>query len=121
MVGYYHPFLKNSFNDWGTMIWTSIDGIYLDDCWILNISDNFQQYPVRAALFLRYPTMILASDLPQTFRNSYFARAIKYSTGLGGYDGLILGNLAMLHNFSVQIINATSYGSLKNDTFSGEI
>lgn len=102
------------------MIWTLVDDIYLDDCWILNNADNFHRYPVRAAIFLRYPTMILTNELPLSFRNTYFAEAIHHSSGYGGYDGLVLGNLAMLHNFSVEVVNTSSYGSKRgNKDFTG--
>lgn len=66
--------------------------------------------------------MIEADELPDTFLNSYFASAIKYADGYGGFDGLVMGNVAKALNFTACFIKADSYGTLlPNLTFTGTI
>lgn len=109
-------------DSWGVMKWTQLDTIDTKAGWFLDPVNNLQGYPFISTTFLRYPTMILANDLPETFLKSYFANAIKYADGYGGFDGLVLGNIAKALNFQPYFITAKSYGTrLPNDTFTGTI
>lgn len=68
----------------------------------------------------------MASELPPVLMDSYFVKEMSRSREFGGFDGLVLGNLAAILNFSVVVIEPKSrkdygYGSqISNDTFSGE-
>lgn len=102
------------------MIWLHIADAKLESGHLLNKAKNFRGYPFRASMFQRYPTLIPATELPSTFRSSYFANTDNYAAGYGGFDGLVLGNLAKLHNFQVKEIKSDFYGVLTdNNTFTG--
>lgn len=104
------------------MKWTQLATIDTTTGWMFNAVNNLQGYPFISTTFMRYPTMIMANELPETFLKSYFASAIKYADGYGGFDGLVLGNLAKALNFQAYFIIAKSYGTrLPNFTFTGTI
>lgn len=104
------------------MKWTQLDTIDTKTGWMLNAVYNLQGYPFISTTFMRYPTMIMSDELPETFLKSYFASAIKYANGYGGVDGLVLGNLAKALNFQTYFIKAKTYGTrLNNDTFTDAI
>lgn len=103
------------------MVWLNLADVKLEYGHLLNKAENFQGYPFRASMFERFPTLIPATELPSTFRSSYFASAANYAAGFGGFDGLVLGNLAQLHNFKVMEIKTDSYYGVltENNTFTG--
>lgn len=130
MIGYYDPFEVNNDSykypkwqdSWGAMKWTQLDTINTKTGWIFNTVNNLEGYPFISTMFMRYPTVIMADELPETFLKSYFASAIKYADGYAGFDGLVLGNIAKALNFRAYFIIANSYGSrLPNYTFTGSI
>ena len=45
---------------------------------------------------------MLTEYLPPIFLRSYFARALQYSDGYGGFDGLVMGNMAETLNFKIK-------------------
>lgn len=67
--------------------------------------------------------MVPKTEFSASFLDSYFAKAINESNDFGGFDGLVLGNLARIFNFNVtQIIPKVNYGhQLPNGTFTGAI
>lgn len=102
------------------MVWLNITAAKSESEHLLNKAENFRGHPFRASMFQRYPTLIPATNLPYTFRSSYFTNAANYAAGYGGFDGLVLGNLAKLHNFQVKEIKSDFYGVLsENNTFTG--
>lgn len=102
------------------MVWLRVTDAKLESGHLLNKAENFRGYPFRASLFQRYPTLIPSAELPSTFQSSYFANAADRAAGYGGFDGLVLGNLAKLHNFQVKEIKSDFYGvRTENNTFTG--
>lgn len=103
------------------MKWTTIDRVAYENGWILSVADNFRGYPFNTGLFVRYPTLVPIEDLPPIFLQSYYASGLKYSSGYGGFDGMLVGNLAGTLNFKSITIKCDRYGDkLANNTFSGE-
>lgn len=83
---------------------------------------NFQKFPLRLSLFLRYPTSILPASIPGPFLKSYYSRGMAYSNNIGGFDGLILGNMAKTLNFisDIRAPVGSDFGyMLDNGTFIG--
>lgn len=77
--------------------------------------------PIEASVFERYPSMI--KEIPEYFGSTEMAKAIKKS-GYGGYDGLVLGNLAEQMDFTVNAIfpsDNKTYGFKENGTFTGTL
>lgn len=104
------------------MKWVALEDIDLGNGWLLMKGKNFKGYPFKASMFNRYPTMVESSVLPQTFLNTFYASGVKYSGGVAGFDGLVLGNLAKVYNFQTIRVESISYGTLLSDnTFSGII
>lgn len=128
LIGYYDPFEVNNEtylhpdwqDSWGAMKWTPLHTIDRESGWIFNAANNFHGYPFIVTMFLRYPTVISPDELPPTYLKSYYASAMRYADGLGGFDGLVLGNMAQVFNFQAKSILANSYGSrLANNTYTG--
>lgn len=64
--------------------------------------------------------MIESRVLPKSFLKSFYANGVKYSDGLAGFDGLVLGNLAKVYNFQTIRVASISYGAtLPDKSFSG--
>lgn len=104
------------------MKWVRLQDIDYDSAFLLNKAENFHRYPFRVAIFRRYPTMISASELPDTFRTSYFADGTAAALNYAGLDALIMGNLANVHNFQVIEVKSEKYGQLlPNETYTGAI
>lgn len=103
------------------MKWTTIDRVTYENGWVLSVGDNFRGYPFNIGLFVRYPTLVPIVDLPPIFLQSYYASGLKYSSGYGGLDGMLVGNLAKSLNFNSNTIHSDRYGDkLANNTFSGK-
>lgn len=68
----------------------------------------------------------MTNELPKVLIKSYFVKEMNRSREFGGFDGLVLGNLAAILNFSVVVVEPKSridygYGSrIDNDTFTGK-
>lgn len=102
------------------MKWIDIDDIDLESGWLLRKGRNFKGYPFKASTFPRFPTMVEKNTLPKSFLNTHYAKGAKFSGGLAGFDGLVLGNLAETYNFQTIRVASISYGSLLPDrSFSG--
>lgn len=102
------------------MKWVLLQDIDYESAFLLNKAENFRRHPFRAAIFRRYPTLISATELPDTFRTSYFADASAAALGYAGLDALIMGNLAKVHNFQLIEVKSEKYGQLlPNQSFSG--
>ncbi|KAJ6646223.1 hypothetical protein Bhyg_01434 [Pseudolycoriella hygida] len=109
-------------DNWGAIKWMELDDLDLESGWLLMKGRNFKGYPFKASTFRRYPTMVESSTLPKTFLNTFYANGAKYSGGLAGFDGLVLGNLAQVHNFRTIRVASISYGALLSDnSFSGSM
>lgn len=103
------------------MKWTTIDKVSYENGWIFSVADNFRGYPFNTGLFVRYPTLVPIVDLPPIFLQSYYASGLKYSSGYGGIDGMLVGNLAEALNFySITIITDRYGDKLVNNTFGGK-
>lgn len=102
------------------MKWIALDDVDLESGWLLRKAKNFKGYPFKASMFQRYPTMVESSVLPKSFLNTFYANGVKYSGGVAGFDGLVLGNLANAYKFQTVRITSISYGALLPDnSFSG--
>lgn len=102
------------------MKWMDLDDIDLESGWLLLKGKNFKGYPFKASTFKRYPTMVESPVLPKSFLNTFYANGVKYSGGLAGFDGLVLGNLAQVYNFRTVRVASISYGAtLPDGSFSG--
>lgn len=104
------------------MKWTTIDRVTYENGWILSVADDFRGYPFNTGIFVRYPTLVPIKDLPPIFLQSYYAAGLKHSSGYGGLDGMLVGNLAEALNFKLITIKSDRYGDkLANNTFSGRL
>lgn len=74
-------------------------------------------------VFYRYPTLVPEQSIPPSFLQTHYARGSKYSNGLAGFDGFVLGNLADALKFNINILlPEDTYGrKLPNKTFTGAI
>lgn len=109
-------------DNWGAMKWVALEDVDLESGWLLMKGKDFKGYPFQASMFNRYPTMIESSVLPKSFLNTFYANGVKYSGGVAGFDGLVLGNLANVYNFETIRVKSISYGALLPDnTFSGSM
>lgn len=90
-------------DEWGIFRCLPIKYLDYTDNWMLQQTYSLNLFPLTMTIFERYPTMVKAAELPKYFMGTQFAEGIKYS-GYGGIDGVILGNLASLMNFTVKII-----------------
>lgn len=109
-------------HDWGVFRWVAINLIDTNDDWLLRKEYIMNGYPITATIFTRYPTAVKTVDFPAAFLSTHYARGVQYSHGLGGSDGLILGNVANALNFDAITIKPRSgtYGSRQaNGSYSG--
>lgn len=67
--------------------------------------------------------MVPKTEFSASFLDSHFATAINRPNDYGGFDGLVLGNLARIFNFNVtRVVPKLHYGQLlPNNTFTGAI
>lgn len=81
---------------------------------------NFNGVPLKVSMFERFPSSVEWKQLPYFIRHRYSSKRIKLK--LGGFDGLVLSNIAKILNFTPQIIdNNDCYGYLlKDGSFSGK-
>lgn len=73
-------------------------------------------------MFHRYPTAIdqEKQKLPELLLNSYLSQAMP-NLRYGGFDGTILGNMALTFNFTIVIVGSKEeYGyRIRNGSFVG--
>lgn len=129
MIGTYEPFSLNasmsttnaSSASYGHCSWTALQSLEYGDNLIRKLG-TLNGFPFRISIFERYPTALLAKDLPSSFLSSYFSEGMKVSQGFNGFDGLILGNMAKTLNFRVNVIKPreSDFGyQADNGTFIG--
>jgi hypothetical protein len=127
-VGYFDPFVNvfaqstSGLKGWGIFKWVPINLFNYHDNWLLRKEYSLNGFPITASLFSRNPTVVTNDKLPPFFLKNYFNRGSEYSTGISGFDGLVLGNLANVLNFKTKVIMplSGSYGSRqRNNTYSG--
>lgn len=107
---------------WGVFRWVPINLIDANADWLLHKGHTFNGYPMTITMFTRNPTAVLSDDLPAAFLNTHYARGMDYSMGFGGFDGLVLGNIAIAMNFEAVVVPPRSgtYGSQRsNGSYSG--
>lgn len=78
-------------------------------------------YPINVSVFERYPTMV--KKIPKYFASVKIAKSIEKS-GFGGYDGLILANLAEQMDFTLNVLEPSdnkTYGFKENGRFTGTL
>lgn len=130
MIGTFEPFTLNetmsvtnaSSKAYGHCSWTALQNLQYGDN-ILNKLATMNGFPLRVSIFRRFPTALVASDLPNSFLRSYFSDGMKLTNGINGFDGLILGNLAKMLNFRVDVIKpiGSDFGyKADNGTFIGK-
>lgn len=110
MIGTFEPFFLNdtlsvtnaTSKEYGHCTWTRLQNLQYGDN-ILNKLATLNGFPLKVSIFHRYPTALLASELPDSFLKSYFSDGMKLTNGINGFDGLILGNMAKSLNFRVDI------------------
>lgn len=68
---------------------------------LLKKSRNFHGYPMTITFFERYPTFLKLKDLPKNLFRTYFANELKNSNGYGGFDALVMTNMAKTLNFQI--------------------
>lgn len=130
MIGTFEPFTLNetmsvtnaSSKEYGHCSWTALQNLQYGDN-ILNKLATMNGFPLRVSIFRRFPTALVASDLPNSFLRSYFSDGMKLTNGINGFDGLILGNLAKMLNFRVDVIKpiGSDFGyKADNGTFIGK-
>lgn len=119
----YDPFYRDpETGQFGIVKWTNIDTITESNFWLLSKADDWQQYPIRATMFRRFPTLIDSTDVPDIYRKSYMINVDNYMDDFSGFDGVVLGNMAKALNFSVRILfNVEKYGlKVNNTSFNGK-
>lgn len=128
-VGIYDPFENtqslNVFephaDEWGIYLGLPIEDLDSRDSWILQKEYTMNGFPITVSIFDRYPTMV--KEIPKYFAPTEMIKAIRKS-GYAGYDGFVLGNLATLMDFTVNVISPAdkkTYGFKENDTFTGTL
>lgn len=128
LIGTYSPYIVTKTNNntivWGKSQWHHINNIDFRDSSLFRKFDNLHGYPLKVSMFERYPTAIRSRQTPKIFLDSYFMNTIDDSKGFGGLDGIVLGNLARVFNFTTIIIppNRGDYGyKLRNGSFVGSL
>lgn len=105
------------------MVWTTLSEINQHRAWFISRPDNLNKYPLLVSIFWRYPTSIYIKELPPLFSNSYIASALRtHGGGYGGYDALLMANLAQVTNFKPVIHESINFGfAYPNGTFDGAL
>lgn len=125
-IGFYDPFQQNEGNStWGILRWIKFHDLIQRQNWFLNKSKNFRGFPLKFSKFERYPSFLSKSQLPKIHVDSYVGAVMNYTYGYGGFDGLVLGNLAKYLNFKVILLDApdaTQYGYVQpNGSYTGTL
>lgn len=128
-VGYYDPFVNvqpnmsaSMLEGWGVFRWVPINSIDDHADWLLQKGNTFNGYPMTITMFSRNPTAVRSDDLPEAFLSTHYARGIDYSNGFGGFDGLVLGNMAQVLHFEALVVQPLTgtYGNRRSDgSYSG--
>lgn len=126
-VGYYDPYVNlenlnlTNVDKWGVFRCVPLKLLDLKDDWILRKDSFLNGFPLVASMFLRFPTAVPHKKIPPVFLTTQYAKGINFSKSLGGFDGIVLGNLAEVLRFDLNIIMPQeSYGrQLENKTFTG--
>lgn len=111
----------SGYDEWGIYRCLPIKYLGLADSWLVQKEYKMNGAPIKVTLFERYPTMV--KQVPKYFASTEMAKAIKQS-GYGGFDGLVLGNLATEMDFTVDAVHPTdnkTYGFKENGTFTGTL
>lgn len=129
-IGYYEPFVVNNAinlsigneNKYGISTWWTLNEFKFDEN-ILRKFQNLNGFPLRISMFHRYPTAVdqRQQKLPEPLLKSYFSQGIRRANGFGGFDGVVLGNMAISINFTTIIVNTKEdYGyRIQNGSFVG--
>lgn len=108
--------------NYGATTWLSI-GEFSFETISFKQFNNFNGYPLKVSMFHRYPTAVdqTKQKLPRSILASYFSDAFQYSHNFGGIDGLVLGNVAWILNFTIIIKDSNNhYGDrTSNGSFVG--
>lgn len=105
------------------MVWTTPTEIHQNRAWFLSRADQLNNYPLIVSTFRRYPTSIYIDELPSLFVNSYVVSALRtHGGGYGGYDALLMANLAAVTNFRPIMYVSNNFGfAYPNGTFDGAL
>lgn len=112
LVATYYPYYINesiidpTADDYGAIEWTAISNMdYLLK--LLQKLCVMNGFPFRVSIFNRFPTAITPPDVTDIVRRSYFNRAMQFSGGFGGFDGMVLGNIAEKMQFRTIVVKPT--------------
>lgn len=122
MAGKYDPFDRDPDTGvYGSVKWTDIDTINEKNFWFLSMLSDWQLYPIRSSMFQRFPTLIDSTEVPPLYRESYMINVDNFMGNFTGFDAVVLGNMAKVLNFSVDLIyNTDKYGiKINSTTFNG--
>lgn len=105
------------------MVWTTLSDINRNRGWFSRRAEQFNNYPLLVSLFWRFPTLIYMNELPALFVNSYVAAALRtHGGGYGGYDALLMANLAAATNLNPVLRDSGNFGfAYPNGTFDGAL
>lgn len=93
-------------DDFGATKWKGISEMDYSMKWLRKLI-RMNGFPFRVSIFKRYPTAIKPPDLTDIMMRSYYNRAMKFSGGFGGFDGMVLGNIAEKMNFRTKVVSPT--------------
>lgn len=104
----------------GIVKWIDVAKMELEEIYALftHVTKNFQEYPIRFALFNRYATMVTEQNLTKFVLPTYIKNIFKYSQGHSGLDGIALSYLVQKLNLKPEfnILNEPNYGAFNKKT-----
>lgn len=118
-----HSLGFESVDRWGLARYVPLELFDFKDDWVLRKEWALNNHPLVATIFERYPTAVPIEKLPRSFLTTHFRKNVYSSKGMGGFDGLVVGNLAEALRFNVQLVRAdVKYGRvLNNKSFTGSL
>ena len=113
----FHPFVKTMDGTWGLTQGYTKDEIFSDFTLMTNSFSDFQQIPLRVALFERKPTATKA--VPKLLNLNPIYQNWSLSDGFSGLDGCLLRELSRFLNFDAVVdhIEGTYGRGFPNGTF----
>lgn len=109
MVATYFPYAVNKSivdplaNDFGATTFTPISDMDFPMRFLRKLK-QMNGFPFRVSIFDRYPTAIKPPDVSEIVQRSYYNRAMRFSGGFGGFDGMVLGNIADKMRFRTIVV-----------------
>lgn len=122
VVASYFPFEVNASiadpeaSDYGAIRWIPMDELDYSPT-LLRKLGHMNGYPFRVSIFQRYPTALKPPELSPIMQQAYYSRATKFSGGFGGFDGMVLGNMAEKMGFRTVVVSprGNDFGYIGNN------